>query len=161
MAVITQIQIRRGTAALWTSTNPTLAAGELGLETDTGYLKAGNGSTAWTSLGYINKVGFPTMTTNAQSGTSYTTVLADANNIIELNNSSAITLTVPLNATVAYPIGTQITLIQTGTGQVTVTPTSPATINANPGLKLRGQWSIATLIKRASDTWLFAGDITA
>ena len=47
-----RIQIRRDTAANWTSASPTLANGELGLETDTGRLKAGDGSTAWTSLSY-------------------------------------------------------------------------------------------------------------
>lgn len=52
MAVQTQIQLRRGTAASWTSTNPTLAAGEIGLETDTGKFKIGNGSTAWVALAY-------------------------------------------------------------------------------------------------------------
>jgi len=52
MAVQTQIQMRRDTAANWTSTNPTLAAGEWGFETDTGLTKIGNGSTAWTSLAY-------------------------------------------------------------------------------------------------------------
>ena len=52
-----QIQIRRGTAANWTSANPTLAEGELGYETDTGKLKAGDGSTAWTSLSYISGTG--------------------------------------------------------------------------------------------------------
>lgn len=49
-----RIQLRRGTAANWTSANPTLAAGEVGVETDTGYAKVGNGSTAWTSLGYVD-----------------------------------------------------------------------------------------------------------
>jgi hypothetical protein len=52
MAVVTQIQTRRGTAAQWTSTNPTLASGEWGYETDTGKVKIGNGSTAWNSLAY-------------------------------------------------------------------------------------------------------------
>lgn len=47
------IQVRRDTAANWTSTNPTLAAGEIGFETDTGYLKVGNGSTAWSLLRYM------------------------------------------------------------------------------------------------------------
>ena len=51
------IQIRRDTAANWTSANPTLAQGELGLETDTSKIKAGNGSTAWTSLGYLIDTG--------------------------------------------------------------------------------------------------------
>ena len=52
-----QIQFRRDTAAAWTAANPTLAAGELGLETDTTYYKIGNGSTAWTSLAYGSIVG--------------------------------------------------------------------------------------------------------
>jgi hypothetical protein len=52
-----QIQIRRGTAANWTSANPTLAEGELGYETDTGKLKAGDGSTAWTGLDYVSGTG--------------------------------------------------------------------------------------------------------
>ena len=51
------IQIRRDTAANWTSANPTLAQGELGLETDTSKIKAGDGSTAWTSLGYLVDTG--------------------------------------------------------------------------------------------------------
>lgn len=53
------IQIRRDTAANWTSANPVLAQGELGVETDTDKIKIGDGSTAWTSLGYlINTSGY-------------------------------------------------------------------------------------------------------
>jgi hypothetical protein len=50
MAII--IQMRRDTAANWTSNNPTPAAGECCIETDTDYYKIGDGATAWTSLGY-------------------------------------------------------------------------------------------------------------
>ena len=46
------IQVRRDTAAAWTAANPTLAAGELGFETDTTYYKIGDGTTAWNSLAY-------------------------------------------------------------------------------------------------------------
>jgi hypothetical protein len=53
MPRINQIQLRRDTAANWTSVNPTLAAGEVGLETDTRLMKAGDGATAWTSLAYV------------------------------------------------------------------------------------------------------------
>jgi len=52
MPAQTVIKIRRGTAAQWTSANPTLAAGELGFESDTNRSKLGDGTTAWTSLGY-------------------------------------------------------------------------------------------------------------
>ena len=50
------IQVRRDTAANWTSTNPTLASGEMGFETDTGKFKIGTGSTAWTVLEYFTTV---------------------------------------------------------------------------------------------------------
>lgn len=56
MAVITQIQFRRGTAAQWSSTNPVLSSGELGYETDTGNFKIGNGTTAWNSLSVLNGI---------------------------------------------------------------------------------------------------------
>jgi hypothetical protein len=56
MAVQTQIQTRRGSAATWTSTNPTLAAGEIGFESDTNKFKIGTGSTAWVSLPYASNV---------------------------------------------------------------------------------------------------------
>ena len=112
-----------------------------------------NGATIGTSI--IN------LATNAQTGTTYTLVLDDNGKIVEMNNGSANTLTVPLNATVAYPVGAQINVLQTGTGQTTVAATAGVTINATPGLKLRAQWSSATLIKRATDTWVLVGDLSA
>ena len=54
MPAQTVIKLRRDTDANWTSTNPTLATGEAGFESDTGKLKIGDGSTAWTSLGYVS-----------------------------------------------------------------------------------------------------------
>jgi hypothetical protein len=55
----TQIQLRRGTASEWTSSNPTLAEGEVGLETDTKFFKLGDGSTQWNSLSYGGVQGLP------------------------------------------------------------------------------------------------------
>jgi hypothetical protein len=57
MPVINTIQVRRDTAANWTSTNPTLAAGEIGFETDTNQFKIGDGTTAWTSRPYAGGAG--------------------------------------------------------------------------------------------------------
>jgi hypothetical protein len=178
MAVVTQIQVRRGTASQWTSTNPTLAAGEWGFETDTGKAKIGNGSTNWTGLSYFGGTGDVTLTgvqtltnktltapiitiaTNAQAA-SYTLVLTDQSDLVEISNASANTLTVPLDSSVAFPIGTTVTILQTGAGQTTITPTGGVTINGTPGLKLRAQWSSATLIKRATNTWVAIGDLSA
>jgi hypothetical protein len=74
MAVVTQIQVRRGTAAQWTSANPTLAAGEWGLETDTLKTKIGNGSTAWNSLAYAT--GSVSISNVTGLGTGVSTFLA-------------------------------------------------------------------------------------
>lgn len=102
------------------------------------------------------------VTTNAQTGTTYTLALSDRGKVIELNNASAITLTVPTNASVAFPTGTRIDLIQTGAGQVTISPSGGVTVNAKGSAnKITGQWSGATLIKRATDTWVLIGDVTA
>ena len=70
-------------------------------------------------------------------------------------------LTVPLNSSVAYPVGTQIDILQVGSGQTTVAATAGVTVNATPGLKIRAQWGGATLIKRAENTWVLIGDLTA
>jgi hypothetical protein len=99
------------------------------------------------------------LATSAQTA-SYTLVLADKGKVVEVSNASANTLTVPTNESVAFPIGSQINILQTGVGQTTVAGAG-VTINGTPGLKLRTQWSSATLIKRATDTWVLVGDLSA
>ena len=98
--------------------------------------------------------------TNAQTA-SYTAVLADKGKLVEISNASANTFTIPPNSSVAFPVGTQIRVLQTNTGQCTITPGAGVTINGTPGLKLRTQWASATLIKRATDTWVAVGDLSA
>lgn len=100
------------------------------------------------------------ITTNAKTA-SYTLILTDSSKMVEISNASANTLTVPPNSSVAFPIGTQIIITQTGAGQTTLTAGAGVTINATPGLKLRTQWSTATLVKRATDTWIAFGDLVA
>jgi hypothetical protein len=102
----------------------------------------------------------PTITSiNAQTGTTYTVALTDHNRMVELNNAAAISVTVPTNATTAFPVGATITLLQTGAGQVTVSGAGGVTLDKTPGNKLRTQWSSATLIKRATDSWVLIGDL--
>jgi predicted nucleic acid-binding protein len=89
------IQIRRDTAANWTSANPTLAQGELGLETDTSKIKAGDGSTAWTSLGYlINTGGYLVSSNNLSDIASSATALTNLGltaTATELNYTDGVT----------------------------------------------------------------------
>jgi hypothetical protein len=114
------------------------------------------------SDGTQTKVGVPSITTISQKTDSYTLAsLTERDTIIEINKSSATTLTIPAEATVDYPVGTTLDIIQTGSGQVTIAGAGGVTVNSTPGLKLRTQWSSATLLKRAADTWLVFGDLTA
>lgn len=106
------------------------------------------------------------LTLNAQTGTTYTFVLTDANNtLVTASNAAAQTYSIPTNANVAYPIGSQINIIQIGAGQVTINAVTSGTttVSSNGATstapKLRGQYSSATLIKVATDTWYVVGDI--
>ena len=102
------------------------------------------------------------LTPITQKSESYTlSTLDHRDDLIEMGSSSALTLTIPLNSSIAYPVGTSLDILQTGAGQVTIAGDSGVTVNATPGLKLRTQWSSATLLKRAEDTWVVYGDLTA
>jgi hypothetical protein len=98
--------------------------------------------------------------TNPQT-TAYTLALADDGKLIEILSATAVNVTIPLESSVAFPIGTQITVLQTGTGQLTFVPAVGVTINANPGSKTRGQWTAATLIKRDANIWVALGDLSS
>jgi hypothetical protein len=98
---------------------------------------------------------------NHQTGTTYTLVLADKGELVAMDNGSANTLTIPTNASVAFPVNTRIDLSQDGAGQTTIAVAGGVTLNsAGAATKLRAQWSGASLIKRATNTWQLVGDIT-
>ena len=249
----TQIKLRRGTAAQWTASNPTISQGEAGFEVDTNKLKIGDGTTAWVDLAYIYSPAAPidlepyltiatasaTYLTQSDATSSYQPLDADltaiaafggtntgiltkgngntwtldttvyqpvvsgitSDEIGYLNNASAniqnqlnsktdkllqiygtyssnytfkmgdedklhelsgtLTVTVPPESTYNFPIGTQINILNIGSGTITAAGGSGVTLNGTPGLKLRAQWSSATIIKRASNTWVIVGDLAA
>jgi hypothetical protein len=101
---------------------------------------------------------------NAQTGTSYTTVLADNGKLVTQTNASAITTTIPPNSSVAYPVGAQLNVAQFGAGQVSFAQGAGVTIVSTGATasapQLRAQYSTATAIQTATDTWLVIGDIS-
>jgi len=108
----------------------------------------------------INGKGPRYISVNAQTGTTYTLVLADASKAVECTNASAITVTVPQNSSVAFPIGTIIEIDQMGAGQVTIAAGTGTTLrSAGSLLKTRAQYSGASIRKQATNTWLVVGDL--
>jgi hypothetical protein len=96
---------------------------------------------------------------NTQTG-NYTLVLGDAGTTVEMNVGSANDLTVPPNSSVALPTGSFVNVTQYGAGQTTLVAGSGVTIRSRNGLKLAGQYAVATLYKRATNEWVAGGDLT-
>lgn len=94
-----------------------------------------------------------------KTSVSNTLNLNDDSKFVRVSNSSANTLQVPLNSNSAFPIGSQITIMQTGTGQTTITAESGVALVSSYGFKLRAQYSSATLIKLNTDQWVAVGDL--
>jgi hypothetical protein len=93
---------------------------------------------------------------------SYTLVLTDQSKIVEMNVGSANNLTVPLNSSVSFPIGTEIQVLQYGAGQTTIVATSGVTLRSKSGqLKIGDQYTGVTLVKVGTDEWYVIGNLTA
>lgn len=98
-----------------------------------------------------------------EKSSNYVLTLTDKNKFIKMNiASSANTVTVPLNSSEAFPVGSQIHIIQYGTGKTQVVPVSGSVfVYGTPGTYLRAQYSTATLLKCDTNTWLLMGDLSA
>ena len=148
-------------SSAWASRTPTQAKATLALDNVTNTSDA-NKPVSTAQQTALDLKQDKSQTINAQTGTTYTLVLTDAGKIVTLSNAAAITLTVPTNASVAFPIGTSIDLIQLAAGQFTVTGAGPPTISKSMATaKSRTQYSVLTLIKTATDVWILTGDAAA
>ena len=98
---------------------------------------------------------------NAQTGTTYTFVAADAGKLVTSSNGSAQTFTVPPNSSVAFDVGTQILVQNIGSANCTLAQGSGVTIQSvDSNKEIDGQYAAATLIKTATDTWSLIGSLT-
>lgn len=114
------------------------------------------------SDGTQTKEGVPSRTLIIPKTGSYTlTSLTERDSLIEVNSTSPVTITIPTNSAVSFPIGTTLDILGVNTGLITIAGDTGVTVNATPGLKLRTQWSSCTLFKRATDSWVVYGDLKA
>ena len=115
----------------------------------------------------VNRGGSPamvditTVSGNAQTGTTYTLALTDAAHFVTMDNGSANTLTIPANSSVAFQIGTVITVGQKGAGTTTIDADTGVTLNGVSGGQgdISAQWATVMLRKTATDTWEAWGSI--
>lgn len=112
-----------------------------------------------TVVGLLYQNGLGQVDINTQTA-SYVMALTDQGKIIEMDVAGANNLTVPLNATVAFPIGTYAYFTQFGAGQTTVVAVSGVTIRTANGLKMISQYSTAKIYKRGANEWVLSGQTT-
>ena len=92
---------------------------------------------------------------NTQTGTSYTTVLADIGKLVEMNNAAANTCTIPPNSSVPAPIGARLDIAQYGAGQTTIAAGAGVTLRGT--LTIAAQYDVVSLVQRATDEWYVIG----
>jgi hypothetical protein len=106
----------------------------------------------------------PVLTINAQSGTSYTFALSDSvNTLVNTTNASSVAVTIPLNSSVPFPVGSVLNIVQTGTGQITISGTAGVTITSTGATattpKTRARYGVLSAIETSENNWLVLGDI--
>jgi len=97
---------------------------------------------------------------NTQTG-NYTLVIGDAGKFITVSAAGSSTVTIPLNSSVGFSLGTKIVIARIGAGAVAIAGAVGVTVNATPGLNLRAQYSAATCIQIALNSWLVLGDLSS
>ena len=110
------------------------------------------GTTTWSHTGQV----IPVITA---ATAAYTLQNGDQGELLQFDGT--FTVTVPAESTYNFPIGTIINILNIGTGTITTAGAGGVTLNGNPGLKLNGQWSGASFVKRAANTWVIVGDLSA
>ncbi len=98
---------------------------------------------------------------NTQSGTSYTLTLFDRGRLVVMGNAAANTLTIPTNASVAFPLGTIISVVQNGAGVTTIAGATGVSLNGISGGEgsIGSRYQAVALLKISSDAWLLSGDV--
>ena len=144
-----------GTTDTQTLTNKTLTTPTIG-----SFANATHGHTAAASGGTLT-AGAVYYGFNSNTG-NYTLALTDQGKILPFSTTSTGTVTVPLNSSVAFPTGSFVNFIQSGTGPILMTGASGVTIQSESSkLKLKGQYAVAGVVKTDTDTWVAFGNLVS
>ena len=110
----------------------------------------------------LNTLASAVISVNAQTGTAYTPGTAQVGQLTTINNASAISITIPANATTAFAIGDQLNFMLLGTGTATFAAGGTAVIrSAGSKLKLTTQYAVCTVLKWDTDAWIMVGNVSA
>ena len=124
-----------------------------------------DGALAIRTLAGAIDTSFAGVSINAQTGTTYTAVLADGlNKVVTMDNSSANTLSIPTDASVAFPVGTVLNVYCKGAGTTTITAVTPGTTTVTSAGAVPGSPTVATkkaasCVKIAANSWIVVGGI--
>lgn len=157
----TQISANTGTGSNVLATSPTIAT-----PTITGALTVSSTGITFSDATVQTTAGTPSLTPiNVQTASITLGSSFVKDSFVQMNVASANTVTIPTDATYTYPIGASIDFQQLGAGQTSFVAASgvtfqAASINGTTALKLRGQYSVATALKVASNTWALFGDLS-
>lgn len=139
--------------------------GSLYSSTDDNVIYRNNGTTwdTWATLatgGAITDADVEPVAPEDQTGTSYTFVLADSSRLVRVSNASAITVTIPTNASVAYELGAMLSWAQQGAGAIQVVGDSGVTARIPNGDTTNAQYSMAYAVKVGTNEWYVSGDVS-
>lgn len=154
-----------GSLATQDANNVTITGGDISGITDLAIADGGTGASTAAAARSNLEVGALHPGLNEQTGTSYTLVLSDAGKVVTMDNAANNDVTVPTNASVAFPSGasgsTIINIVQKGAGTTTVTGDAGVTINGTSGgsVEISDQYQGVSLLKIDTDTWLISGSI--
>lgn len=142
-----------------TVTNSIATKAPIASPTFTGTVTVAASGIAFTD-GTQTKEGVPSRTPIISKSANYTlSAASERDSLIEVDSTSPVTITIPTNSAVPFPVGTTLDVLGINTGLITIAGDTGVTVNATPGLKLRTQWSSATLFKRAENSWVVYGDL--
>lgn len=146
MPVQDTIQVRRDVAADWVSTNPVLSSGEIGYETDTGWMKVGNGSTAWNSLAYF-------VARQSVSKTSTYTISVTDSGVIADATSGAFTITLPPASNAKNQVK-WVKKVDSSANAITIVGVGSETIDDSTSITLTIQYQSIDLFSDGTQWWI-------